>query len=143
MTSRWSAAELLTNLGSLLSPTREARIADQAADNVYYHALVDVGGPSVNMVAGIANLADAGKGDSDRRVAATVFYKQVTMPKPDAEDQTPKIFPPVNSARTFVHEVGHDQGFDHVACPNADAAGPDPSYPYADGLIGVYGFRHP
>lgn len=130
----------LTNLGSLLNPTREAKLADGAADNVYYHALVDVGGPSISMVAGIANLAGSGKGDSDRRVAATVYFKQITVPKPEDEDQTPKIFPPVNSARTFVHEIGHNQGFSHIACPNADAAGPDPSYPYADGLIGGYGF---
>lgn len=41
---------------------------------------------------------------------------------------------------TFVHEIGHGQGRDHVACPGQTAAGPDPSYPYDDGSIGVWGF---
>jgi hypothetical protein len=41
---------------------------------------------------------------------------------------------------TFVHELGHTQGRSHVACPGAAAAGPDPSYPYEGGEIGVWGF---
>jgi hypothetical protein len=41
---------------------------------------------------------------------------------------------------TFVHEIGHTQGRAHVSCPGGDAAGPDPSYPHADGKIGVWGF---
>lgn len=130
----------LTNLGSMLGPTREAKLADGAGANVYYHALVDVGGPSVDQVAGIAMLTNASQEDSGDRVAATVYYKHVDVPDEDEEDQTPKIFPPVASARTFVHEVGHNQGFSHVACPNANAAGPDPEYPHTDGKIGAYGF---
>ncbi len=133
-------SEQLTNLGSLLSPTREVKLQDGAAANVYYHALVDVGGPSINQVAGIATLTGSSKDDGTDRVAATVYHKHIDIPDEDEEDQTPTIFPPVNSARTFVHEVGHNQGFSHVACPNANAAGPDPAYPYADGKIGAYGF---
>jgi hypothetical protein len=132
--------EALTNLGSLLGPTREAKHADGADDNVYYHALVDVGGPSVAQVAGIALLTDASKQAGSDRVAATVYDKRVVTPDEDAEDQTPIVYPPTNSARTFVHEIGHNQGLSHVACPNADAAGPDPEYPHDDGKIGVYGF---
>jgi hypothetical protein len=41
---------------------------------------------------------------------------------------------------TFVHEIGHTQGRSHVACPGAQSAGPDPSYPYEGGSIGVWGF---
>src|SRR5690606_24974838 len=85
-------------------------------------------------------LTDASKEDSSDRVAVTVYHKHVKYPDEDEEDQTPIIYPPVNSARTFVHEIGHNQGFSHIACPNANAAGPDPTYPYADGKIGVYGF---
>jgi hypothetical protein len=132
--------EQLTNLGSLLAPTREVKLQDGAAANVYYHALVDVGGPSVSMVAGIASLTGPTEEESADRVAATVFHKHVSVPDEDEEDQTPTIYPPANSARTFVHELGHNQGFSHVECPNASAAGPDPTYPYADGKIGVYGF---
>ncbi len=41
---------------------------------------------------------------------------------------------------TFVHEIGHTQGRQHIQCPGAQSAGPDPSYPHADGGIGVWGF---
>ena len=133
-------AEALTNLGSLLGPTREAKLADAAPANVYYHALVDVGGPSVSQVAGIALLTDASKEASPDRVAATVYYKRIVEPDEDAEDQTPTVYPPSSSARTFVHEVGHNQGLPHIACPNANAANPDLEYPHADGKIGVFGF---
>jgi hypothetical protein len=41
---------------------------------------------------------------------------------------------------TFVHEVGHTQGRRHVECPGTEAGGTDPSYPYPNGQIGVWGF---
>lgn len=41
---------------------------------------------------------------------------------------------------TFVHEIGHTQGRAHVSCPGGGAAGPDVSYPYENGAIGVWGF---
>jgi hypothetical protein len=123
-----------------LGPTREAKLQDGAAPNVYYHALVDVNGPSVSMVGGIAMLTGPTQEEGPDRVAATVFHKHVSMPDPEDENQTPTVYPPSNSARTLVHEIGHNQGFSHVACPNADAAGPDPTYPYEDGKIGVHGF---
>lgn len=41
---------------------------------------------------------------------------------------------------TFVHEIGHTQGRQHIACPGAQSAGPDPSFPHDDGSIGVWGF---
>ena len=44
-----------------------------------------------------------------------------------------------STANTFVHEVGHTQGRRHVAC-NGDEGGTDPSYPYSEGDIGVWGF---
>jgi hypothetical protein len=129
----------LTNLGDLLGPTRAIKEADQAPANVYYHALVENGGPSVNMVAGIALLTNASMEDSDRRVAATVFYKQVNEGDEEMGEED-VIFPPTGTSRTIVHEIGHNQGLSHVYCPGGDAAGPDPAYPYDDGKIGVYGF---
>ena len=90
--------ERITNLGSLLGPTRALKINDGAAANVYYHALVDVGGSGVNMVAGIANLANASMGDSDRRVAATVYYKHYDPGDPEMGEE-PQTLPPTNSAR--------------------------------------------
>ncbi|MBV1861010.1 MAG: hypothetical protein KUG77_21515 [Nannocystaceae bacterium] len=44
-----------------------------------------------------------------------------------------------STANTFVHEVGHTQGRRHVYC-NGDEGGPDPSYPYEAGDLGVWGF---
>src|SRR5690606_28559913 len=41
---------------------------------------------------------------------------------------------------TFVHEIGHTQGRQHVACPGVQAGGPDASYPYPEGKIGVWGW---
>lgn len=120
----------ITNLGQLLSPMRSLRGNDGADPNVYYHAIVDVNGPSVNMVAGIASLTGNTQNDGLNRVAATVWFKQ-------ADD-----IPPGGSSGTIVHEVGHNQGFSHVYCPQAasEAAGPDPNYPHEGGKIGVYGF---
>ncbi len=120
----------ITNLGQLLSPMRALRGNEGADPNVYYHAIVDVRGPSVNMVAGIASLTGAMQSDGLDRVAATVWFKQ-------AED-----LPPGGSSGTIVHEVGHNQGLSHVYCPQAatEAAGPDPNYPHEGGKIGVYGF---
>jgi hypothetical protein len=120
----------LTNLGSLLSPMRSLRGQEGADPNVYYHALVDVRGPAVNMVAGIASLTGDSKTDGLNRVAATVWFKQ--------DEETP----PSGSSGTLVHEIGHNEGLSHVFCPQAasEAAGPDPSYPHEGGKIGVYGF---
>ncbi|HEX6615664.1 MAG TPA: hypothetical protein VF046_05105 [Gemmatimonadales bacterium] len=40
-------------------------------------------------------------------------------------------------SRVVAHELGHNWGRQHAPCGNAP--NPDPSYPYAGGLIGVYG----
>nr|WP_255216088.1 zinc-dependent metalloprotease family protein [Pseudenhygromyxa sp. WMMC2535] len=106
------------------------RSEEQAEANVYYHALLNIRAPALSHVAGIAQLNDASKEAALGRVAATVYYKY-------EEDA-----PAGGSARTFVHEVGHNQGLRHVYCPNAatEAAGTDPAYPHDGGKIGVYGF---
>lgn len=120
----------LTDLGALLSPTSALRASENPDPNVYYHALVDVRGPAVNMVAGIAWLTNDSKNEGNSRVAATVWYKPGEAMNPSG------------SAEVIVHEIGHNQGLSHVFCPAASspAAGPDPSYPHMDGKIGVYGF---
>ncbi|MFV8749423.1 hypothetical protein ACNOYE_02600 [Nannocystaceae bacterium ST9] len=123
-------SQQITNLGQLLSPMMALRSDDGAEANLYYHALVDVRGPSVNMVAGIAQLAGDDKSSAVSRVAATVWYKPGEQMSPGG------------SSGTIVHEVGHNQGFSHVYCSAAStpAAGPDPNYPHDDGKIGVFGF---
>src|SRR5690606_11309363 len=44
------------------------------------------------------------------------------------------------AAGVVVHEVGHNEGMQHVFCPYAQAASPDPTYPYQNGLLGQWGF---
>lgn len=118
--------QVMNNLGSLLPIMAQLKDQEGADSNIYYHALIDidcaVAGCGSSGVAGIAYLSNPTQSDSLQRVAATIYY--------DIE----------SSAETFVHEIGHNQGFSHVECPDADAAGPDPSYPYTDGKIGNWGF---
>lgn len=124
-------AQQMNSLGSLLPIMSMLKQSDGADPNVYYHAFIDIGCPVVGCgnagVAGIAQLTGDGKNASLSRVGATVLYTNAS----GSID---------SSADTFVHEVGHNQGFSHVACPGANAAGPDPLYPYPNGKIGEWGF---
>jgi hypothetical protein len=121
----------MTNLADLLPLMAAAKQNDGAGPNVYYHAFIDVGCPVVGCgnigVAGIAAVAGAAQNASLTRVGASVFWAS----------QTGNIGITVD---TFVHELGHNQGLGHVACPGVQAAGPDPSYPHANGTIGEWGF---
>ncbi len=114
----------LNNLGSLLPVAAQLKSDEAAPPNVYYHALVDINAPSLGGVLGIGSIVSANKAEGNLRVAATVYWPG-----------NPKL-----AADTFTHEVGHNQGLAHVACPNGDAAGPDPTYPHENGRIGDWGF---
>jgi len=117
-------AGALNNLGSLLPVISQLRVAEDAAPNVYYHALIDVGAAALGGVYGISQVAGDAKADSANRVSATVLWS----------------INPTTGLETFVHEAGHAQGLAHVECPNTDAAAPDLAYPHADGRIGNWGF---
>jgi hypothetical protein len=114
----------LNNLGDLLPVMASLRTQEGAEPNVYYHALVDIGSQSLGGVLGISYVANDTKGDAASRVSATVLWT------PD----------PTIAADTYTHETGHAQGLQHIECPNADSASPDPAYPYANGRIGNWGF---
>ena len=43
------------------------------------------------------------------------------------------------NAETFAHELGHNMSLFHVLC-SGDESGPDVSYPYEDGVSGVWGY---
>lgn len=123
--------EPMVNLGSLLPLMAAVKSKDGADPNIYYHAFIDIGCPVVGCgnygVAGIAQMAGSGQNASLARVAASVWWA----------DKNGKV---ARTADTFVHEIGHNQGLAHVACPGVNAAGPDPNYPYENGKIGEWGF---
>lgn len=110
--------QTIDSLGQLLPVMSSLRAQEgNQFTNIYYAALVPVNYPGG--VAGIANLASANM--TADRVNANVWYS-------------------TNNSDTVVHEIGHNQGLSHVACPGGNSAGNDPSYPVEDGLLGVFGF---
>ncbi len=123
--------EPMENLGSLLPLMAALKQHDGVDPNIYYHAFIDIGCPVVGCgssgVAGIAVVAGSTQNAGTTRVGASVFWTSQT----DNIEMT---------TGTFVHEIGHNQGLAHVACPGVDAASPDPGYPYDKGMIGEWGF---
>jgi hypothetical protein len=113
----------MENLGSVLGPTSALRDNEMAFPNVYYHALFPVPQGGIAGVAGVASVPGDGKGEGDQRVSVSALGNNVN-----------------GTAGVVVHEVGHNEGMAHVYCPFAQAASPDPNYPYQNGLIGEWGF---
>jgi hypothetical protein len=113
----------MDNLGSVLGPLSALRDNELAAPNIYYHALFPVPGGGVAGVAGVASVPGDGFGEGNQRVSVSALGNNVG-----------------NTAGTVVHEVGHNEGLQHVFCPFAQAASPDPTYPTLNGLLGTWGF---
>jgi hypothetical protein len=116
--------EPLTSLAQLWKPLQDQRTAESAAPNVYFYALVNACVGGIDGAGGIAaGIPPATKDVAYQRVASGLWIT-------DSEF----------GFQTVVHEVGHLHGRAHVFCAGGDAAGVDPSYPYEDGVIGVWGF---
>jgi hypothetical protein len=113
----------MDNLGSVLGPLAALRDNELAAPNIYYHALFPVPGGGVAGVSGVATVAGDGFGDGNQRVSVSALGNNVS-----------------GTAGTVVHEIGHNEGLAHVFCPFAQAASPDPTYPYQNGQLGTWGF---
>ncbi|HSC87221.1 MAG TPA: M66 family metalloprotease [Polyangiaceae bacterium] len=112
------------NMDTLLEDLEVRRAADKPADNIYYYGLVrshatsndycNAAGPD-GCTLGIAYVSST----PSEQVAMGVAYGDY------------------ESAATFSHELGHNHGRDHA--PNGGAGSPDEDFPYADGMIGVWG----
>lgn len=117
---------------TLLGRAQQYRASQAPDPNTYYYFLFDNCGECISQgpqsggcLLGVApGQADETTYDAPLRVAIGTQFLQSSEVGMD----------------TFVHEIGHTQGRAHVACPGASAAGPDHSYPYEDGEIGVWGF---
>lgn len=115
--------ESLDSYASVLDALAQLRFDDGAPPDLYYYGLVH---------------------HCVRTGGATIAIPE--FPTPDNAWTRTGIGPwredAAVSASTFVHEMGHSQGRDHVACSGAEY-NPDRAYPYADGKIGVWGLAIP
>lgn len=110
---------------------RAVQLRAQAAPdpNVYYYVLFDNCGACIGDGGGcVLGVAPGIPGDS----TGDATYRAAIGTQFLGGDEV--------GIETFVHEIGHTQGRQHVACPSAAAAGPDVSYPYDGGGTGVWGF---
>ncbi|NWJ40706.1 MAG: hypothetical protein HXX12_07020 [Geothrix sp.] len=96
--------------------------ADGASDRYYYGAL------NVSYANGIAGLGWVPNTPSSSFSTRTAIGWDKTTGYADGG-----LFPEV-----FAHETGHNMGRQHSPCNGAGS--PDPNYPYASGLIGVWGY---
>lgn len=117
--------ESAENLGVLLDELSMLREVDGAAPNTYYYGLInpcDWG--SQEGFAGQARRPDeVTKENAHRRVSVGDVGVSLN-----------------STIDTFVHEIGHNQGFKHVPCTGTEA-NPVEDYPTEDGLIGSFGFN--
>ncbi|MCX4241178.1 hypothetical protein [Paraliomyxa miuraensis] len=122
---------------TLLNRIQQLRAGDQPDPNVYYYGIFDncaqcigFGGLPGCVLGVAAGLPDDSMGSAGERVAIGA----IELDAPDGSGLLDI------GATTFVHEVGHTQGRQHVACPGVQAGGPDPTYPHPEGQIGAWGW---
>lgn len=115
------------NWSALLETVRDARDAANPGDDVYYYGLLRGADTFRDFcrggcTSGVGYVVDD-DGDGNQtwnagfRAAVGVAWGQ---------------------GGTFTHELGHNHGRPHSPCGGAGS--PDPSYPYSNGSIGVWGY---
>jgi hypothetical protein len=114
---------------TLLGRAQQHRASQTPAPNVYYYLLFDNCGSCIGDGGGC--LLGVAPGQPDDSMASASLRVAIGTQFLGSNEV---------GMDTFVHEIGHTQGRAHIACPGAAAAGPDPTYPYAGGEIGVWGF---
>ncbi len=114
---------------SLLNVMAQLRAAESPDPNVYYYGLFDNCGACIGDGGGCTlGVANGIPGDSMGEAGARVAIGAQFLSSQEV------------GIETFVHEIGHNQGRRHIFCPNANAAGTDPSYPDPDGKTLGWGF---
>ncbi len=114
---------------TLLTRIAQLRASEAPDPNVYYYGLFDncgaCIGDSQGCTLGVANgIPGSSMGEAGARAAIGAQFLGSNE----------------IGIETFVHEIGHSQGRRHIFCPDAQAAGTDPSYPHLDGKTGTWGF---
>ncbi len=113
----------------LLGRIAQLRASEAPDPNVYYYGLFDNCGQCIGDGGGCTlGVAQGIPGDSMGEAGGRAAIGAQFL----SNDEV--------GIETFVHEIGHTQGRRHIFCPNANAAGTDPSYPYADGKTEGWGF---
>ncbi len=115
------------NWTNVLDQMRTKRAADAPAADVYYFGLLK---PAATFAAFCGSSCTTGIG----------YVAGVNTP---AQRAAVGIgFGDAPSAQTMTHEVGHNHGRNHAPCVTAGGTitGVDPNYPYANGIIGDWGF---
>ncbi len=109
---------------TLLNDLTAKHLADSAtaSDRYYYGAL------NVSYTSGIAGLGWV----PSTSTASSKYRTAIGWDKSSGYSDG-GLFPEV-----FAHETGHNMGRNHSPCGGAGS--PDPAYPYAGGLIGVWGY---
>jgi hypothetical protein len=106
---------------TLLNDLTAKHLADAASDRYYFGAL------NVSYASGVAGLGWVpGTSGSSFKYRTAIGWDKTGY-------HDGGNFPEV-----FAHETGHNMGRQHSPC--GGAASPDPNYPYAGGLIGVWGY---
>lgn len=119
-------------LDPVLQAVAQIRAQDAPAENVYYHALVDIdcqfaGCGNGGLLGQAIDLPSDSKNDAYVRVASSIYHD-------------PGGIPTALTLETIVHEHGHSQGLQHVFCPGGGSGGNDPNYPHPEGQIEGWGF---
>jgi hypothetical protein len=114
---------------TLLGRAQQYRASQAPDPNTYYYMLFDNCGECISESGGC--LLGVAGGIPDESIAAGPMRVAIGTQFLSSSEV---------GMDTFVHEIGHTQGRSHVACPGASAGGPDPTYPYEGGEIGVWGF---
>jgi hypothetical protein len=113
----------------MLDAVRAKRQADAPAADIYYYGLLK---PTATLREYCGGGCTAGIG----------FVPQGSTNQQASQRAALGLaFADAASAETMAHEVGHNHGRNHAPCVQGGSiSGVDASYPYAGGVIGVYGW---